>query len=91
MPPTPGDPRKRTAERPCSREESRPAPVSPGMAYPACYAGGRGFESRRSRLLKYVQRRIFRCLSRRDFCSEIHRLLPEPVCAWKSVLRTTCK
>ena len=33
----------------------------------ACYAGGRGFESRRSRLLKCLQIGRFRCLVRREY------------------------
>jgi hypothetical protein len=44
-----GNPRKARCEKPCSRRESRQSPLRPEAARPACHAGGRGFESRRSR------------------------------------------
>jgi len=75
---------------PALARNPRPAPVSPGMAYPPVTPEVAG-SSPVAPILKYMQKGIFRCLSRREFCSEIHRLLPEPVCARKSDLRTTCK
>src|SRR5215218_516749 len=40
---------RRREKSPALAANPRVAPVGPGRAYPACHAGGRGFESRRSR------------------------------------------
>ncbi len=40
---------RRREKSPAIAANPRVAPVSPGRPYPACHAGGRGFESRRSR------------------------------------------
>src|SRR6266508_680075 len=49
LPQVPANPRDGTAERPAHGGNPRRSPVSPEAPRPACHAGGRGFESRRSR------------------------------------------
>jgi hypothetical protein len=66
LPPAPVDPRNGRGETPALAGNPRLSPLNPLAPRPACHAGGRGFESRRSRLSNYLQNRIFRCLSRRD-------------------------
>jgi hypothetical protein len=42
-------PARRRSKRPAHGENPRPFPASPATPRPSCHAGGRGFESRRSR------------------------------------------
>jgi hypothetical protein len=49
LPQAPGGPRKSSGESPAHAGNPRPLPLSPEPPRPACHAGGRGFESRRSR------------------------------------------
>jgi hypothetical protein len=48
LPPTAANRRMRLHGTSCSRRESPPIAAQPGAPRPACHAGGRGFESRRS-------------------------------------------
>ena len=48
-PSAPANPRNDRSARPCLRRKSPRIPAQPGAPRPACHAGGRGFESRRSR------------------------------------------
>jgi hypothetical protein len=56
---------QRQRRKTCPWRESPPIPAQPASAKTACHAGGRGFESRRSRLSVGPVNDVFRCLYRR--------------------------
>jgi hypothetical protein len=55
LPPEPGKPRKIMSECLALPGDPRLSPPNPETPRPACHAGGREFESRRSRFTKYLQ------------------------------------
>ena len=73
------------SKKACSRRESPPSPRRPEVPRPACHAGGRGFESRRSRLPKCLQMSDSCCRHRRVFS------LSWPIRGPGLIAQITCK
>jgi len=69
LPQAPAKPARRRFESPARPGNPRRSPPKPARPRPACHAGGRGFESRRSRLAKCLQIGTKCCLSGLGRCS----------------------
>ena len=73
-------PARRGAKRPACAGNPRLSPPRPEAPRPACHAGGRGFESRRSRLVKDPQINVLRCHSRHESLFRDRSFAARPTC-----------
>jgi hypothetical protein len=80
------------SKRPAHGGNPRLSPLRPQAPRPACHAGGRGFESRRSRSTKPLQTSTLSCLLRRDKPSLKESFAaPAHATAWRPPRRTPAK